>query len=249
MSYDRSWRIRKQFACFINVFLQPLDSYKERLELKCQGESYAELGPQAKSVVMSEQAKQTKKAFKSTLFDITLEVLNDSDDQVAIEGIKVFNNFYFLFNKADFEDIYLPRVEEILRNAIENRISVSQQACLSHLQGPILHRLDDLKLLKDHMIELLFHFLCICLKEPVGFLAGNSSPTEQSSDDIGITIKEYYHNKQMDSQNILLSAVYNLPCFYKILGHRVQPKPAPSLALSGFNEPEHAKKQDEPCLS
>lgn len=47
-------------------------------------------------------------------------------------------------------------------------------------------------------------------------------PTEQSSfpdnEDIGITIKEYYHNKQLDSQSVLQNAVYNLPCFYKILG-------------------------------
>ena len=52
-----------------------------------------------------------------------------------------------------------------------------------------------------------------------------SQPTEQSSDDIGMTIKEYYFNKQLDSQSVLLSAVYNLPCFYKVLGNRILTKP------------------------
>ena len=28
MSFDRSWRIRKQFADFMNVFLQQLDEYR-----------------------------------------------------------------------------------------------------------------------------------------------------------------------------------------------------------------------------
>lgn len=43
----------------------------------------------------------------------------------------------------------------------------------------------------------------------------------KENDDIGLSVKEYYQNKQQDSQNILLNAIYNLPCFYKILGGRV----------------------------
>ena len=36
MSFDRSWRIRKQFADFMNIFLQQLDEYRQRSELKDQ---------------------------------------------------------------------------------------------------------------------------------------------------------------------------------------------------------------------
>ena len=36
MSFDRSWRIRKQFADFMNVFLKQLDEYRQRSELKDQ---------------------------------------------------------------------------------------------------------------------------------------------------------------------------------------------------------------------
>lgn len=33
MSFDRSWRIRKQFAEFVIQFLEPLEEYRTRQEL------------------------------------------------------------------------------------------------------------------------------------------------------------------------------------------------------------------------
>ena len=35
---------------------------------------------------------------------------------------------------------------------------------------------------------------------------------------VDTSVKEFYLNKQMDSQMVLLNAVHNLPCFYLILG-------------------------------
>ena len=39
MSYDRSWRIRKQFADFMNIFLEPLNEYRERHEKRDKNDS------------------------------------------------------------------------------------------------------------------------------------------------------------------------------------------------------------------
>ena len=151
--------------------------------------------------------------------EVTVEILNDLDEQVAIEGINVLANYDFLFSQVTMEDEFRPRLKEILNNAIDSRISVSQQARLSRLQGPLLHRLDQLGLLTTELTDQLFHFFSICLREPV--VVATEQSTMKDDDDIGLSVKEYYQNKQQDSQNILLNAVYNLPCFYKLLGRRI----------------------------
>ena len=79
MSYDRSWRIRKQFANFMNEFLEPYFEYRDRHEAKTKSNDVT-LTELKKKFPVSAQAKQTKKAFKTLLSDITLEVLNDADD-------------------------------------------------------------------------------------------------------------------------------------------------------------------------
>ena len=71
MSFDRSWRIRKQFADFISLFLEPLDEYRQHLEL--HQSNFAEFP-------ISDRAKRIKMAFKTILADMTLEILSDSDD-------------------------------------------------------------------------------------------------------------------------------------------------------------------------
>ena len=73
---------------------------------------------------VSRRAKRIKKTFKTVLKEVTLEVLSDGDDQVAIEGISVLIENDYLFQKSSFEDELKPRLVEILNSAIENRISV-----------------------------------------------------------------------------------------------------------------------------
>lgn len=126
MSFDRNWRIRRQFAEFVAAFLEPLDEHRTRLEII--DTTYN--GGLSKSIIkkrfpISERAKQIKKAFKSVLKEVTVEILNDLDDQVAIEGINVLSNYDFLFNKVTMEDEFRQRLGEILSNAIDSRISIS----------------------------------------------------------------------------------------------------------------------------
>ena len=64
MSSYRSWNIRKQFADFISVFLQPLDEYRQRSELEeLRGQNSDFNAP----FQISPQAKLVKKAFKTIL--------------------------------------------------------------------------------------------------------------------------------------------------------------------------------------
>lgn len=64
---------------------------------------------------------------------------------------------------------------------------------MSHLQGPILHRLNQMGLLTDELTEVLFRFFCICVKEPV--VVSMSEPSLLDNDQFGTSIKEYYMNK------------------------------------------------------
>ena len=96
MSFDRSWRIRKQFADFINAFLEPtVEGYQQRKELQ-ETSDMTRVEIKAKHPV-SGKAKQTKKAFKTCLKEVILELLSDGDDQVAIEGISVLIEYDYLF--------------------------------------------------------------------------------------------------------------------------------------------------------
>ena len=78
MSYDRNWRVRKQFADFMSIFLKPLEEYRPRNESK-ELNNLSEAQLKSKFPV-SLHAKKTRKAFKTILADITLEILNDADD-------------------------------------------------------------------------------------------------------------------------------------------------------------------------
>ena len=65
----------------------------------------------------------------------------------------------------------------------------------------------------------MYRFFCICLKEPAN--ASNKEELYEAEEiSIDTSIKEYYLNKQLDSQMVLFNAVYNLPCFYMLLGNR-----------------------------
>ena len=75
--------------------------------------------------MISTKAKYVKAVFKKLLSDVSLEIINDGDDQVAIEGVNILTEYYFIFRESHFEQQYKPRVDEIFKNAIENRISVS----------------------------------------------------------------------------------------------------------------------------
>ena len=215
MSYDRHWRVRKQFADFLFAFLAPIHEYRERVEFL-----QANTGRTKKDFAISTRAKYVKAVFKKLLSDVSIEIITDGDDQVAIEGVNILTEYYFIFRESHFEQQYKPKVDEIFKNAIENRISVSQQARLSKLQGPILHRLDSLNLLTDELVGLMYRFFCICLKEPAN--APNKGELYEAEDiSLDTSIKEYYLSKQLDSQMVLYNAVYNLPCFYMLLGSRV----------------------------
>lgn len=52
---------------------------------------------------------------------------------MAVEGISILAEYDYLFQKSSFEDELKPRLEDILSNAIDSRISVCQQARLSRL--------------------------------------------------------------------------------------------------------------------
>ena len=56
MSYDRSWRIRKQFANFMNEFLEPYFEYRERHEAKTKSNDVT-LTELKKKFPVSAQAK------------------------------------------------------------------------------------------------------------------------------------------------------------------------------------------------
>ena len=100
MSYDRSWRLRKQFSEFVRVFLEPLAEYKDRQNLiETQGMSKIEVKVK---FPVSDRAKKTKKAFKSILKDVTSEIISDSDDQVALEGMSILVNYDYLFHNSSF---------------------------------------------------------------------------------------------------------------------------------------------------
>lgn len=71
------------------------------------------------------RAKMTKKAFKIVLKEPTILLLADVDEQVAIEGISICSEYYFLFSEMTMVNEFTPRLEEVLCNAIDNRISVS----------------------------------------------------------------------------------------------------------------------------
>ena len=139
--------------------------------------------------------------FDTVLQELTMEIFNDLDDQVALEGINIFTEYYFLFHELQFNDEYKPRLCDLLQNAIENRLSSNLQARLSHLQGPILHRLHTLNLLSDDLIDLLFQFFCICLKEPVTATKEQSFPDQHNL--MGSTLKEHYYIKHQNSLSIL----------------------------------------------
>lgn len=109
MSFDRGWRIRKQFMEFIDTFLEPLKEFKTRLELE-ESDSSLTKAVLKERFPVSMIARQTKKAFKSTLKEITIEVLDDVDDQVAIEAINVLINFDFLFSRATMENDFMARL-------------------------------------------------------------------------------------------------------------------------------------------
>ena len=123
MSYDRSWRLRQQFSEFVRDFIEPLNEYKDRDELvKTKGLGKIEVKVK---FPISLKAKKTKKAFKTILKDLTREIISDGDDHVALEGMSIFVDYDFLFLKSCFVDEFKPRLEEILKSSVENRISVS----------------------------------------------------------------------------------------------------------------------------
>lgn len=123
MSCDKSWRIRKQFADFVCAFLEPLHEYRKRDEMRPDDETKESWKPK---YVISKKAKLVKRAFKTIVHQPTLNILSDGDDQVAIEGVNILTEFHYIFPKHAFEEEYIPRIIDIFKNAIENRISVSQ---------------------------------------------------------------------------------------------------------------------------
>ena len=107
----------------MNVFLKQLDEYRQRSELKDQHSVDSE---QRVKFKISAKAKMIKRAFKTILLRPTIDILSDGDDQVAIEGVSILTEYYYLFPKSAFDDEYKPRIEDIFKNAIDNRICVSQ---------------------------------------------------------------------------------------------------------------------------
>lgn len=122
MSFDKSWRIRKQFADFVCAFLEPLHEYHKRDESRPTGETK---DCWKSKYTISPKAKLVKKAFKTILHQPSIDILSDGDDQVAIEGVNILTEFHYLFPRRSFEEEYTPRVVDIFKNALENRISVS----------------------------------------------------------------------------------------------------------------------------
>ena len=52
--------------------------------------------------MISKRIKSIKKAFKTILKDYIYEILNDDDDQVAVEAISILINFFYLFQERSF---------------------------------------------------------------------------------------------------------------------------------------------------
>jgi len=90
-------------------------------------------------------------------------------------------------------------------------------------------RLHRMGLLSNELTEKLFHFFCICLQEPVYATTQTSEEAYPSHDEIGNSIIKYQQNKQLDSYSILHCAVFNLPCFYKQIGHLMATKKLPGM--------------------
>ena len=101
-----------------------------------------------------------------------IEILSDSDDQVAIEGLATICEYFYLFDKKVLREQFKPRVKEIYKSAVmaELMISSGLSARLAHHLGPIIELLDNQSHLDDELCEIFFKFFSLCLKEQVTFI-------------------------------------------------------------------------------
>ena len=98
MTTDKHWRVRRQFADFLASFLEPIQEFKERVEFLVDNPDKTK-----KDFVISIKAKYVKQVFKKILCNVSIDIVNDSDDQVAIEGINILTEYYFIFRENHFE--------------------------------------------------------------------------------------------------------------------------------------------------